>query len=142
MSDVAPLSLLVADDDDVAAEAVVRCLRKQSWPDPIAIAEDGRSALNILRGKHERKTITRPFLVLLDLNMPRMNGVGFLRELRADVHVRGSVVFVLSTSGSTVDRARAYREFVAGYMVKSTLGPNMIGLARFLAEYRAANVLP
>jgi CheY-like chemotaxis protein len=133
---------LVVDDDDLAAETVVRCLRKHAWSGPIVIAEDGRSALNILRGRHELKTITRPFLVLLDLKMPRRNGVEFLRELRADMHLHGSVVFVLSTSGLTVDRARTYREFLAGYMVKSGLGPTMIGLARFMAEYRAANLLP
>lgn len=136
------MSILLVDDDDVAAEAVVRCLRRNSLTCPIVLAEDGRAALSILRGTHASKKIVRPYLVLLDLNMPRMNGVEFLRELRADVHLCGSVVFVLSTSGSPGDRARAYREFVAGYMVKSALGPQLAGLARFLTEYAAANFLP
>jgi CheY-like chemotaxis protein len=98
-------------------------------------------ALDILRGRHPTRQIRKPHLVLLDLNMPRMSGIEFLRELRADDHLRGTVVFVLTTSGSEADRARAYREFIAGYMVKSELGPQLSGLAQFLIQYRSA-VLP
>jgi CheY-like chemotaxis protein len=135
MTEPAPFSLLLVDDDDVAAEAVVRGLRKHSMECPIVIAEDGRTALQILRGTHERR-IAKPLLVLLDLNMPRMNGIEFLKELRGDAALRSTVVFVLTTSGADADRARAYNECVAGYMVKSGVGPQFSGLARFLGEYR------
>jgi CheY-like chemotaxis protein len=141
MANGAAFSLLVVDDDDVAAEAVVRSMRKHALECPIVIAEDGVIALQILRGKHPTRRIAKPHLVLLDLNMPRMNGLEFLRELRSDQHLRGTVVFVLTTSGSDADRGRAYQESIAGYMVKSGLGPQLSGLARFLTEYRAA-VLP
>src|ERR1700753_3809044 len=104
MIDSKPFSILLVDDDDVAAEAVVRGLRKHSMECPIVIAEDGIVALQILRGTHTRK-ITKPFLVLLDLNMPRMNGLEFLRELRHDAALKGTVVFVLTTSGADADRA-------------------------------------
>jgi CheY-like chemotaxis protein len=70
-----------------------------------------------------------------------MNGMEFLRELRSDSELRGTVVFVLTTSGSDTDRANAYGQFIAGYMVKSGLGPQLSGLARFLTEYNSA-VLP
>jgi CheY-like chemotaxis protein len=141
MTSGAALSLLVVDDDDVAAEAVIRGMRKHGMDCPIVVAEDGMAALQILRGNHPTRRITKPYLVLLDLNMPRMNGLEFLRELRSDEHLRSTVVFVLTTSGSDADRERAYREFIAGYMVKSGLGPQLSGLARFLTEYRAT-VLP
>jgi hypothetical protein len=52
------------------------------------------------------------------------------------------VVFVLTTSDAETDRARAYRENVAGYIVKSAIGPQFSGLARFLTEYRNAVHLP
>ena len=130
-------SLLLVDDDDVAAEAVVRGLRKHSMECPIVVAEDGRAALQILRGEHIRK-IAKPYLVLLDINMPRMNGLEFLRELRLDASLKGTVVFILTTSGAEADRARAYDENVAGYMVKSAVGPQFSGLARFLTEYRSS----
>jgi CheY-like chemotaxis protein len=141
MTSAAALTLLVVDDDDVAAEAVVRGMRKHTVDCPVVIAEDGMAALQILRGQHPTRRIAKPYLVLLDLNMPRMNGLEFLRELRSDSQLRGTVVFVLTTSGSDADRARAYQEFIAGYMVKSGLGPQLSGLARFLTEYRAV-VLP
>jgi CheY-like chemotaxis protein len=130
-------SVLLVDDDDVAAEAVVRGLRKHAMECPIVIAEDGLAALQILRGTHER-SIAGPHLVLLDLNMPRMNGLEFLRELRSDAALRGTVVFVLTTSGADADRARAYDHQIAGYMVKSGVGPQFRGLARFLTEYSSS----
>jgi CheY-like chemotaxis protein len=142
MTSAPALTLLVVDDDDVAAEAVVRGMRKHALDCPIVIAEDGMAALQILRGKHPTRQIAKPYLVLLDLNMPRMNGIEFLRELRSDSQLRGTVVFVLTTSGSDADRARAYQEFIAGYMVKSGLGPQLSGLARFLTEYRTAVLFP
>lgn len=138
----AKLSLLVVDDDDVAAEAVMRGLRKHGLDWPIVIAQDGRDALQVMRGEIADRRIVRPYLVLLDLNMPRMNGIEFLRELRADPALRGTVVYVLSTSGSEADRRLAYNEFVAGYMVKSGLGPQLSGLAKFLVEFQNSVLLP
>jgi CheY-like chemotaxis protein len=141
MIDKPPFSVLLVDDDDVAAEAVVRGLRKHSMHCPIVIAEDGSAALQILRGSHAR-TISKPYIVLLDLNMPRMNGIEFLRELRLDIALKGTVVFVLTTSGAEADRARAYDQNIAGYMVKSAVGPQFSGLARFLTEYRSTVLFP
>ena len=141
MTDTPAFSVLLVDDDDVAAEAVVRGLRKHSMHCPIVIAEDGSTALQILRGTHERR-VTKPYIVLLDLNMPRMNGLEFLRELRLDGALKGTVVFVLTTSGAEADRARAYDHNIAGYMVKSAVGPQFSGLARFLTEYRSTMLFP
>ena len=142
MKDAPPFSVLLIDDDDVAAEAVVRGLRKNELTCPIVVAEDGPVALQILRGQNDTRRIAKPYLVLLDLNMPRMNGFEFLHALRADHALRGTLVFVLSTSDSHGDRARAYDENIAGYMVKSGLGPQLKGLAQFLTEYRSAILLP
>ena len=142
MSSAPQLSLLLVEDDDVAAEAVIRGLRKHAKDCPVVPAEDGVAALQILRGQHHTQRIAKPYLVLLDLNMPRMNGFEFLQELRADQELCGTVVFVLTTSSAERDRACAYREHIAGYMVKSAVGPQFSGLARFLTEYRAAVQLP
>jgi CheY-like chemotaxis protein len=136
------LTLLVVDDDDVGAEAVVRGMRKFAAECMVIVAGDGSEALQILRGEHPSHRLAKPYLVLLDLNMPRMGGIEFLRELRSDRLLRGTVVFVLTASGSDADRARAYQEYIAGYMVKSGLGPQLSGLARFLTEYRSAVLFP
>ena len=142
MNHAPTFSVLLVDDDDVAAEAVVRGLRKNELTFPIVVAEDGQVALQILRGQNATRRIAKPYLVLLDLNMPRMNGFEFLHALRADLVLRSTLVFVLSTSDSDSARARAYDENIAGYMVKSGLGPQLKGLARFLTEYGSAVLLP
>ena len=142
MSEVRPFSVLLIDDDDVAAEAVVRGLRKNAMQCPVVLAEDGSVALQVMRNEHATRHISKPYLVLLDLNMPRMNGFEFLHAVRADAQLRGTVVFVLTTSGSDKDRARSYDANIAGYLVKSGIGPQLRGLAQFLIEYRAAILLP
>lgn len=135
------MQILLVDDDDVARESVVRNLRKHEIEFPVVFAEDGAVALEILRGRHER-TIGRPRIILLDLNMPRMNGFEFLQELRSDATLRNAIVFVLTTSSADEDRARAYQENIAGYMVKSAVGPQFAKLATLLRDYSSAVLMP
>ena len=142
MASAPPLNLLLVEDDDVAAEAVIRGLHRHAMDWPVIPAEDGNVALQILRGTHTDRRIANPYLVLLDLNMPRMNGFEFLAALRADTELHDTVVFVLTTSSAETDRSRAYRENIAGYIVKSAIGPQCSGLARFLSEYRGVVQLP
>lgn len=136
------VSILLVEDDDVAAEAVERSLRKHEVDFPLVWAEDGAVALQILRGEHPSKSITGPCIILLDLNMPRMNGFEFLQELRADKRLEGNVVFVLTTSDSDRDRSRAYHEHIAGYMVKAAAGPQFAKLARLMMDYGNSVRLP
>lgn len=136
------LSILLVDDDDVAAESVVRSLRKNAMNFPITLAKDGLEALEILRNQHPDLHIEKPFLILLDLNMPRMNGFEFLKELRSDKELRECVVFVLTTSDASSDMALAYDENIAGYMVKPAVGPQFSKLAQLLDNYRSAVKLP
>lgn len=138
----AKINILLVEDDDVAAESVVRSLRKNGVQYAVTLAEDGRIALEILRGTHAQRRVDKPYIILLDLNMPRMNGFEFLQELRADEALRESVVFVLTTSSSDEDRTRAYQENIAGYMVKAAVGPQFSKLARLLDTYLAAVKLP
>ncbi len=136
------LHVLLVDDDDVAIEAVTRSFQKNMIDCKIIPAENGVVAFDILRNNHPERTITKPFLILLDLNMPQMNGFEFLQALRADIQFRDSVVFVLTTSDSDQDRTQAYDENIAGYMTKSSVGPQFKKLASLLEEYCAAVILP
>jgi CheY-like chemotaxis protein len=128
------LDLLIVDDDDLTAEGLQRSLSKIGSIFRVIPAEDGLEALEILRGR-SNKHIERPFLVLLDLNMPRMNGFEFLGELRADPRFRGTVVFVLSTSDAELDISRAYEQCIAGYMVKTIVGSQSSQIAKMLIDY-------
>lgn len=142
MSNTSKVTILLVDDDDVAAESVVRSLRKHAMDFPVVLARDGLEALEILRGDHADLTIERPYLVLLDLNMPRMDGFEFLYEVRNDKKLRDSIIFVLTTSDADSDRMRAYQDNIAGYMVKSAVGPQFAKLANLLDNYRSTVSLP
>jgi len=136
------LTILLVEDDDVAAEAVVRSLGKAQLMFPVVWAEDGEQALRALRGQDPARPVPRPRVTLLDLNMPHMNGFEFLQNLRADPELCDDVVFVLTTSDADTDRVRAYHEHVAGYMVKASVGPQFARLAQLLDLYHSAIRLP
>jgi len=142
MSDATPLHVLLVEDDDVAAEAVVRSMQRAGIPCPVTWVEDGQAALDVLREKDPQRKAPRPRLILLDLNMPRMNGFEFLEVARADPQLKDEVIFVLTTSSADTDRSRAYNENVAGYMVKSAVGPQFARLTQLLDGYRRAVQLP
>lgn len=136
------VNLLIVEDDDVAAEAIQRSLRKAETSFSATLAEDGLVALDILRGKHPDKKVAQPLIVLLDLNMPRMSGFEFLEAVRADEALRSLVVFVLTTSGSDMDRSKAYHENIAGYMTKDKVGPHFSKLFSLLSVYADTIILP
>ncbi len=136
-----PVKILLVDDDDVDAEMVVRGFRNHKIGNPITTAENGIEGLKILR-RNGHEPFAKPFLILLDLNMPGMNGFEFLDELRDDPVLRDSIVFVLTTSNAEIDRARTYRKNVAGYIVKSDVGPSFKKAVDLIDHYWTTVTLP
>lgn len=141
-STTATFEVLLVDDDDVALESVLRSFKKHSLPCATVLAGDGMEALEIVRNQHASKRMTKPYIVLLDLNMPRMDGFGFLEAIRQDPALKSTMVFVLTTSSRDTDRSRAYNENVAGYMVKSAVGPQFAKLANFISQLTTSVELP
>lgn len=127
--------ILLVEDDDVDAEAIERAFDKARVGNPIHRAHDGIEALAMLRGETGIEPIPRPYLILLDLKMPRMNGLAFLQEIRKSEDLRRSVVFVLTTSAGEQDRLDAYKHFAAGYIVKSRAGDDFVELIQMLDHY-------
>ena len=132
MSTTAPIFLV--EDDAVDTEAVRRALKKADIGNPFINASDGVEALEILTGKRGKK-IEQPCIMLLDINMPRMNGLQLLAELRKDDALKRNVVFMLTTSAMEVDKLAAYNDQAAGYILKE----NLDGFAAALARYCAVN---
>jgi CheY-like chemotaxis protein len=134
--------VLIVDDDDVACEGIMRGMRANGVELPVTIATNGRDALAILRGKDPARAIRSPLLILLDLNMPEMNGFEFLRELRGDPALTRHVVFAVTTSESMQDHRYAYQHHVAGYVVKTVADRWHSRLAMLLKAYRDGVRLP
>jgi CheY-like chemotaxis protein len=111
--------LLHVEDDDLCIMGLVRAFKKAKIANPISFAHDGIDALEMLRGTNDRERFPRPYLILLDLNMPRMDGVEFLKELRKDADLKKSIVFIMTTSGADEDKVKAYNLGVAGYILKA-----------------------
>jgi CheY-like chemotaxis protein len=98
---------------------VARAFKKSNIQNPLHVAHDGLEALDMLRGTNGIEALSpRPRIILLDINMPKMNGLEFLRELRSDKELHNISVFVMTTSNSDKDKIEAYEYNVAGYIVK------------------------
>lgn len=137
-----PIHTVLVDDDEITAMGVERAFERANITTPIHVAHDGVEALEMLRGNNGRDAIPRPHVIFLDLNMPRMNGLEFLAEMRDDPELCDSVVFVLSTSAQPSDRQDAYAHAIAGYIDKSKAGANYEELLAFLEPYWRLVELP
>ena len=119
-SDMAPPNedayhILLVEDDSVDVKTVQRAFRENNITNQLTLAGNGEEALHKLRSG---EVSTQRLLILLDINMPRMNGIEFLKELRADPKLQQLSVVVLTTSNDDRDRIEAYRMNVAGYILK------------------------
>ena len=126
------LNLLLVDDDDVDVMTVRRAFAKAGLSNTLYVASDGVEALCMLR---EGRVPPTRRLVLLDLNMPRMNGIEFLRELRADEALRHTPVVVLTTSAADEDKVNAYEFNVAGYLIKPVTFSTFVDVMATLDRY-------
>ncbi|HZO13539.1 MAG TPA: response regulator [Polyangiaceae bacterium] len=134
--------VLLVDDDDVDVQAVQRAFRKTKIANPMHVARDGIEALAMLRGEDGHKPVPRPYIIILDLNMPRMDGLEFLAEIRRDPVHHDAVVFVMTTSKADEDRAASYDRNVAGYIVKSEVGEGFLKVTEMLDSYWRIVLLP
>ncbi|MEM9988340.1 MAG: response regulator [Pseudomonadota bacterium] len=114
-----PVNLLLVEDDSADVMGIERALKSLKVSNPLTIANDGLEALDHLRGENGKEKLQAPYIILLDLNMPRMNGIEFLQEIRKDDELKTAVVFVLTTSSSDEDKVKAYEQNIAGYIVKN-----------------------
>lgn len=133
------LNILLVEDDQVDVMNVKRAFEKNRILNPLFVAPDGLRGLEMLRDGSVPGTRR---LVLLDLNMPRMNGIEFLRELRADEALRPTPVVVLTTSNDERDRIEAYNLNVAGYLLKPVTFANFAELMAALNKYWSLVELP
>lgn len=133
------LNILLVEDDQVDVMNVKRAFEKNRIANPLFVAGNGLEALEMLRANivpEDRR------LVLLDLNMPKMSGLEFLRDLRADPRLHPTVVIVLTTSNDERDKIEAYNLNVAGYLLKPVTFVNFVEVMAALNKYWTLVELP
>lgn len=108
------VNILLVEDDEVDIMNVQRAFKKNTIQNPLFIARNGLEALEMLR----KEEVPFPHIIILDINMPKMNGIEFLRELRSDDTFKSASVFVMTTSNEDSDKINAYNFNVAGYILK------------------------
>lgn len=109
--------ILLVEDDELDVISVQRSLRKIDQQYELLTAYNGIEALEMLHNALEKET-PLPDVILLDLNMPKMNGVEFLKALRKDDALKHIKVFVMTTSGDESDRKTTEQLGVSGYLIK------------------------
>ena len=127
------LNILLVEDDEVDVMNVKRAFAKSHILNPLFVAGDGLEALEKLRNGEIPKG--RRLIILLDLNMPRMNGIEFLREMRQDPELCVIPVVILTTSNNDRDKIDAYNLNVAGYLVKPVTFGDFCELMATLNKY-------
>ncbi len=133
------LNILLVEDDEVDVMNVRRAFKRNNISNPLWVAGNGVEALEMLRSgaiPAERR------LILLDLNMPKMNGIEFLRALRADPDLVSTSVVVLTTSNDDRDKVGAFNLNVAGYLLKPVTFLSFVELMAALNKYWRLVELP
>ncbi|MBQ4845511.1 response regulator [Pseudoalteromonas sp. MMG005] len=132
------LNVLLVEDDDIDYMSIVRSFKKRKILNPITRAIDGVHALELL----QTEKIKKPFIILLDLQMPRMNGLEFLAAVRDNQQLSDSVIFVLTTSSNEQDIVQSYQKHVAGYFIKDDISTQFLDVIDVLDGYWRILKLP
>ena len=130
--------ILLVEDDRVDAMTVIRALKEINVTNTLAHVENGEEALAYLNDD----TKENPCIILLDLNMPRMNGIEFLNIVKKDDAVKNIPVIVLTTSKDEGDRLESFNLSVAGYMVKPVDYLQFVEVMKTIQAYWSLSEMP
>ncbi|SFO25500.1 response regulator [Nitrosospira briensis] len=130
--------ILLVEDDQVDMMRVTRALKGIHVTNQIVHFENGEDALNYLRDENSDK----PCLILLDLNMPIMNGIEFLRTVKKDEKRRAIPVVVLTASDDQQDKLNSFNLGVAGYVVKPVDYRQLVEVMRSIDTYWTISAMP
>jgi CheY-like chemotaxis protein len=115
-----PVDILLVEDSEADAELTLRVLRKSRLVNRVVWVKDGQEALDFLygEGEYQDRVPGRPRLVLLDLKLPRLNGIDVLRRLKADERQKSIPVVMLTSSSEERDIVESYALGVNSYLIK------------------------
>lgn len=129
--------VLLVEDDTVDAMTVMRSFKELRISNKVEHKKDGVEALNYLQHANPK-----PCLVLLDINMPKMNGIELLQRMKQDDELRKLPVVMLTTSNDERDKIESYKLGVAGYMLKPVNYQNFVQVMKSINTYWTLSELP
>ena len=130
-----PIDILLVEDDANDAELAMRALHQHNLANDIKHARDGDEALRVLFGESEAEAPKRPRLILLDLKMPKVDGIDVLRRVKSDNRTRQIPVVVLTSSQEEQDVVRSYELGVNSYIIKPVDFQQFTEAAKSLGMY-------
>ena len=130
--------ILLVEDDQVDTMTVIRALKEIHVTNRLVHLENGEEAVSYLRDPESEK----PCIILLDLNMPIMNGIEFLQVVKRDDHLKRIPVVVLTTSEEQQDKVNSFNMGVAGYMAKPVDYRQFVEVMRSIDAYWTISEMP
>jgi len=132
-----PKSILLAEDNPLDAEMTVTALRQHSLVNDIVPVGDGEQALDYLyaRGAFKGRTTGNPVLILLDLKMPRVDGLEVVRQIKEDPNLQPIPVVMLTSSREESDLVRSYKLGINAYVVKPVEFPKFVEAVKQLSVF-------
>jgi CheY-like chemotaxis protein len=132
--------ILLADDDDIEVETIIRSFQQEKIVNPYTRVHNGLEALQALQGQGRYVRFPHRYVILLDIDMPRMNGIEFLQALAQYPSLQKTIVFVMINSAvnAAYDKKHlaAYQDHITGYITKSEAGMDFLAISQRLDAYR------
>jgi CheY-like chemotaxis protein len=139
------IPILLVEDDQVDVMTVQRAFKRNNIINPLNVVGNGREALDYLRHQGaftDQSAFPTPGIILMDINMPLMNGIECLKEIKADEHFRKLPVIMLTTSKEECDRVESFKLSVAGYIIKPVEFEKFVEAVKVLNLYWTLSELP
>ena len=128
------MQILLVEDDSIEAMKFNRTVAKLDIDCSITEVKNGEEGIKFLK---ENKSL--PNIILLDLNMPKMNGLEFLKELKEDIHLRYIPAIIVTTSNNHQDMLESYNLGIAGYIIKPLRYEDYIRKIQRVVDYWMVN---
>jgi two-component system response regulator len=132
------VDILLVEDNPHDAELIIRAIRKQNIANPLTVLEDGAAALDFMfcKGAYaERDSAKQPKVVLLDLKLPKRNGLEVLKAIKGDERTRMTPVVIVTSSQEDPDIKQAYQLGANSYVVKPVSSDAFVEAMRNLGMY-------
>ncbi|HOO76177.1 MAG TPA: response regulator [Tepiditoga sp.] len=131
--------ILLAEDDIIDVMTIKRALKEINITNPLIIKENGEEALNYLMSIEKNEY---PCIIISDINMPKLNGIEFLKEIKKNDELKRIPFVILTTSKEEADKCESFNLGVSGYMIKPVDYINFVEVVKTINLYWTISELP